>query len=317
MINTPVFSKLFGWLDSDLNSDVIEQNEPYNGEVINYGRLAPFLFLHVGVLAVFWVGVSHAAIFICVALYFIRMFAITGFYHRYFSHKSFETNRFFQFLFAIMGLTSVQRGPLWWASNHRHHHQYSDKNNDLHSPVTKGFLWSHIGWILCDKNMPTHYERVKELSAFPELVFVNRFDWLVPLLFSIALYWLGVLLNNLNPELGTTGWQIFTWGFFVSTVLLFHGTCTINSLSHVYGSKRFETGDESRNNALLALITLGEGWHNNHHRYPGSVRQGFYWWEIDITYYILRVMSWVGIVKNLRSIPQSVYDEAALLERAR
>lgn len=273
-------------------------------------RCLPFLFLHLGCLGVIWTGWSWTAVGVAILLYLIRMFAITGFYHRYFSHRSFSTSRLMQFLFAVLGNTSIQRGALWWASVHRHHHKHSDQPQDAHSPRVSGFWWSHIGWMTSSKNFPTDYDSIKDLAKFPELVFLNRFDLIVPAVFGVALFGLGELAAAYAPELGTDGWQIFVWGFFVSTVVLLHATLFINSLAHVIGGRRFKTEDDSRNNFFLALLTLGEGWHNNHHRFMASARQGFYWWEIDITFYVLKALSLVGLVWDLRKVPSSVYEEA-------
>ncbi len=302
------FSFVIQFLDSDYyganTSEVLAR--PKTTEI---DRWLPFLFIHVGCLLVFFTGWSWAAISIAVGLYFFRMFAITAFYHRYFSHSSFKTNRFFQFIFALWGLTSMQRGPLWWAAHHRHHHRASDEVSDIHSPRQRGFLWSHIGWITTSSNMPTQYERIPDLARFPELVFLNRFDWIGSLLLATMLYVTGDVLSAQCPELGTNGFQLVVWGFFISTVFLLHGTFTINSLAHQWGHRRYETCDDSRNNFFLALITLGEGWHNNHHRFPGACRQGFQWWEIDITYYGLKMMETLGIIYDLRKVPESVLRE--------
>ena len=243
---------------------------------------------------------------VAIGLYFIRMFAITAFYHRYFSHRTFTTNRFWQFGFAVLGNSAAQRGPLWWAAHHRHHHQTADTEADVHSPSRHGFWWSHIGWLTDPANFATRWEYVKDWVKFPELVWLDRFDKVVPILLSVALFALGEMLARTSPHLGTSGAQLVIWGFFISTVVLFHGTCTINSLSHLFGWRRYDTKDTSRNNPILAIITLGEGWHNNHHHYPISTRQGFFWWEYDITYYLLVVMSWLGIIKDLRPVPEQV-----------
>ncbi len=256
-------------------------------------RWMPFFFLHLLALSVLVSGFSLEALILCAVLYFVRMFAITGFYHRYFSHRSFRTSRIAQFIFAVVGATAVQRGPLWWASHHRHHHRFSDKVNDTHSPVADGFVWSHIGWITSEKNIPTDYSRVQDLTKYPELVFVNRFDWLPGIVLAVFVYWLGEYMGARGFD--ASGSQFVAWGF-LSTVLLFHGTCSINSLSHMYGSRRFDTDDGSRNNPFLALVTLGEGWHNNHHRFPGSAKQGYTWWELDITYLLLKIMERLGII---------------------
>lgn len=277
---------------------------------VSLRRCFYFALLHLGCLGVIWVGFSWTALAVAVGLYLVRMFAITGFYHRYFSHRTFQTSRVAQFLFAVLGNTSCQRGALWWASVHRHHHQHSDHEPDVHSPSLKGFLWSHIGWITSTRNYPTDYSRVRDLAKFPELVLLNRFDTLVPMLFAGALWITGWLIGRYAPGLGVNAWQMLVWGFFISTVALMHATFSINSLAHLFGSRRFKTGDDSRNSMALALLTLGEGWHNNHHRYAFSTRQGFYWWEIDITYYALKALSWTGLIWNLRAVPESVYEEA-------
>ncbi len=297
------------FLDSDYFPNGAEEvrNRP---DKFEFRRCLPFLFLHLGCLGVIWVGWSWTAVAIAVFLYFARMFAITGFYHRYFSHRTFRTSRFMQFVFAAWGNTSVQRGALWWASVHRHHHRHSDEEVDAHSPVQHGFLWGHIGWMTSSKNFPTDYKAVRDLAQFPELVFLNRFDMIVPAVFGAALWGFGSLLNWLWPALGTSGAQIFVWGFFVSTCVLLHGTLFINSLAHVWGKRRFETTDDSRNNFWLALITMGEGWHNNHHRFMGSTRQGFFWWEVDVTYYLLKMMSWTGLIWDVKPVPASVMAEA-------
>ncbi len=275
---------------------------------VDWARILPFAAMHAACLAVFWVGVSPLAVGAAVILYLLRMFAITGFYHRYFSHRTFKTSRGAQFVFAVLGASAVQRGPIWWAAHHRHHHAHSDKADDVHSPRQRGFLWSHMGWFLSRRHFAPDLGRVRDLLRYPELRWLDRFDILVPFLLALGLLLAGQWLEATRPELGVTGGQLLVWGFFISTVACYHGTYTINSLCHVWGRRRYATGDDSRNNFLLALVTLGEGWHNNHHRYPMSVRQGFYWWEIDITYYLLRVLAATGIVWDLKPVPREVRD---------
>ena len=215
-----------------------------------------------------------------------------------------------QALFAMLGAASVQRGPLWWAAHHRHHHRHADTPQDHHSPGVRGLLWSHAGWFLTDAAFATDHRRVQDLTRFPELRWLDRYDTAVPLLLAVALYALGALLARVAPALGTDGPQMLVWGFFVSTVVLFHATVTINSLAHRYGRRRFATRDDSRNNLWLALLTFGEGWHNNHHFYPGSARQGFRWYEIDLTWYGLRLMQALGLVWELRPVPSWVMQRA-------
>jgi len=292
---------LLRWLDSEAGIKNVDTEGMEKS--VDWLRIFPFVLLHLGCLGVFWVGWSPVAVWTALVLYMIRMFAITGFYHRYFSHKAFKTGRGWQFLFAVLGNTSVQRGPLWWAGHHRHHHRFADTPKDVHSPSQHGFWWSHIGWLTSRANFATPYRYVKEWTQFPELLWLNRFDTVVPILYATGLYLSGAFMERVTPQLETSGGQMLVWGFFVSTVMLFHATCTINSLDHMIGTRRFDTPDTSRNNALLALVTLGEGWHNNHHRYAVSARQGFRWWEIDITYMLLKLMARTGIVRDLRHPP--------------
>ncbi len=275
-------------------------------EDVDWARIVPFVVMHAACLGVFWVGVSPVAVGAAAALYVLRMFAITGFYHRYFSHRTFKTSRVAQFVFAVLGASAVQRGPIWWAAHHRHHHAHSDQAQDVHSPIRSGFFWSHMGWFLSRRHFTPDLSRVRDLLRFPELRLLDRFDILVPFALAVGLYLLGGLLERSAPQLGTTAWQMLIWGFFVSTVVCYHATYTINSLAHRFGRQRYATGDESRNNLWLALLTLGEGWHNNHHHYPASTRQGFYWWEVDITYYLLRLLALLGIVRDLKPVPARV-----------
>jgi stearoyl-CoA desaturase (Delta-9 desaturase) len=283
---------------------------------IQWLHTLPFVGLHLMVLGVIWVGWSPIAVGVALGLFWLRMFAVTGFYHRYLSHRTYKTSRWFQFAFAVLGNSATQKGPLWWASHHRIHHLYSDQDNDVHSPVKHGFLYSHMGWVFARGNSETKARLVPDLAKFPELRFLDRFDVLVPVLLGVATFGLGVALERTAPELGTNGMQMLIWGFFVSTVALAHSTFTINSLSHQFGRRRFETTDTSRNNWLLALLTMGEGWHNNHHHFPTTARQGFYWWEVDFTYYGLFFLSRLGLVWDLKPIPQHVLESGRISERA-
>jgi stearoyl-CoA desaturase (Delta-9 desaturase) len=293
---------ILGWLDNTHYSD----NSALAENQIDWPRVIPFVCLHLACFAIIFVGFSWFALAFAVVLYVIRMFAITAFYHRYFAHKAFKTSRAGQFIFAILGASAVQRGPLWWASHHRNHHAHSDEQIDDHSPHQHGFLWSHIGWFLSRANFSTQLDRVKELAHFPELRFLDRFDIIIPIALGASIYELGEALQISAPHLNTNGLQLFVWGFILSTVLLYHGTFCVNSLAHVWGKRRYATRDHSRNNALIALITLGEGWHNNHHHFPGSAKQGFYWWEIDFTYYGLRLLAALGIIWDLKTVPIAI-----------
>jgi stearoyl-CoA desaturase (delta-9 desaturase) len=259
--------------------------------LLGWGAIAVFVAVHLGTLFAFQVGASVGLVGAAVALYVVRMWAVTAGYHRYFSHRAYKTSRPFQFALAFLAQTSLQKGALWWAANHRHHHKFSDQPEDLHSPVQRGFWWSHVGWILSPRYDATDLVAVKDLARYPELVWLNRWHWAPAVLFGAALALVG-------------GWPLFVWGFLVSTTVLWHGTFVINSLTHVFGSRRYQTSDDSRNNLLFALITLGEGWHNNHHHYQSSANQGFFWWEVDLTYYVLRALAAVGLVRDLRRPPE-------------
>lgn len=291
------------WFDSSLQA----QQDDSEQAGIDWLRIIPFIFLHLSCFAVVWVGVSWVAVLAALTLYWLRMFAITAFYHRYFAHKSFKTSRWLQAVFAVIGASATQRGPLWWAAHHRQHHRHADQNGDPHSP-RQGFLWSHMGWFLSRKHFRADYALVPELTRYPELRWLDRFDITVPVLLAVSLFFIGEWLAASWPELGTSGWQLLVWGYFISTVVLIHATLLINSLAHRMGKQRYAIKDDSRNNFWLALLTLGEGWHNNHHYHAASARQGFYWWEIDISYYLLLAMSKVGLVWDLRTIPRAKRD---------
>lgn len=254
----------------------------------------PFLAAHAVALATpFLVPATRGLVLLAAAAYAVRMFAVTAGYHRYFSHRSYRTSRAFQLVLAVLGASAAQKGPLWWAAHHRDHHRFSDGPRDVHSPLVRGFWWSHVGWILSRRHHETKLDRVKDLSRFPELVLVDRFHHLFPVALGAGLFLAG-------------GWPALLWGLFVSTAVLWHATFAINSLAHVLGRRRYATGEGSRNSAVLALITLGEGWHNNHHFFPGSARQGFFWWELDVSYLVLRALAAVGIVRDLRAPPERV-----------
>ncbi len=265
-------------------------------ERVDWVNAIPFLLFHiVGIVGVFLVPFSWSMVGLCLVSYVVRIFGITGGYHRYFAHKTYKQNRFMQFLMAFLGGSSHQKGALWWAAHHRHHHKYSDQPDDTHSPVQEGFWWAHMGWILVRENDATKWEYIKDLSKFPELRFLNKNHWIPGVTFAVALLIFG-------------GPAALMWGYFLSTVLVWHGTFAINSLSHVYGSRRYETTDDSRNNPILGLILLGEGWHNNHHTYQNSTRQGFYWWEIDLTYYALIVLRALGLVHGMKEPPLEILE---------
>ncbi|MBC8132417.1 MAG: acyl-CoA desaturase [Deltaproteobacteria bacterium] len=271
-----------------------------------YVRATTVAFWGVHVAAIIGIaslGFSWSGVALAVASYFIRMFVVTAAYHRYFSHRAFKTSRLFQFFLALGAQTAAQKGVLWWASHHRWHHKHSDQEKDVHSAKLRGFWYAHLGWIMRSDWNETDTSIVSDLSRYPELRFLNHaaIQMLPTIALALAFLFIG----------GSHG---LVWGYFVSTALLWHGCFSINSLSHLFGSKRYATGDESRNNLLLALITTGEGWHNNHHHYQSSANQGFRWWEIDVTYYMLRLMAAVGLVWDLRRPPREILEDTLQVE---
>ncbi len=269
-------------------------------ERINWVNSTPFFLIHLMPLALFWTGVHLRDVVMCIALYVVRMFFITAGYHRYFAHRSYKLGRVMQFIMAFGGGTAAQKGALWWASHHRAHHRLSDTDQDPHA-AHRGLWWSHVGWIICDKYNET--PPIKDFSKYPELRFLERFHLLPPVALGLAVFLWG-------------GWSALWCGFFLSTVILYHGVFSINSLTHRFGNRRYQTTDTSKNSFILAIITLGEGWHNNHHYYSSTANQGFFWWEIDISYYVIKLLSWVGLASDVRTPTNRArfknwYDQAA------
>jgi stearoyl-CoA desaturase (delta-9 desaturase) len=260
---------------------------------IVYPSAIPFVLVHLACFAAIWTGITTTAVVLCITLYWVRIFGIGAGYHRYFSHRSYATSRAFQFVLACLSQSTTQKSVLWWAAKHRHHHLHSDTMEDVHSPRQSGFLYSHLGWIFAQRHAETDLCRVADLARYPELMALHRFELAPAVVLAVACFVIG-------------GWPGLVVGFFWSTVLVYHATFCINSLAHVHGTKRYVTGDDSRNNWLLAVFTMGEGWHNNHHAYQASVRQGFRWWEIDPTFYILTMLSWTGLVWDLKRPPEAV-----------
>lgn len=269
---------------------------------INFG------LLHLLPLAAIYTGATFFDWMVCIFLYFFRMFWITGGYHRYFAHRSYKTSRFFQFIIAFMAQTSAQKGALWWAGHHRVHHRTSDTYDDPHSMKHYGFWYSHIGWIIGPEYKETDYKIIGDYSKYPELVWLNKYHLVPPIILAVAVTALGGIVNggSIMTMFTTAGFSTLFIGFFLSTVFLYHGTFSINSIMHKFGKQRYESNDESKNNLILALLTLGEGWHNNHHYYESAARQGFFWWEIDITWYILKFLSFFGIVWDMNDVPNHI-----------
>jgi len=260
---------------------------------IIYPSIIPFLLVHVTGIAAIWTGITPTSVALCVALYWLRIFAIGAGYHRYFSHRAYATSRAFQFVLAVLAQSTAQKSVLWWAVKHRHHHLHSDTEADVHSPLRKGFLYSHIGWVFTREHDEADLAKIADFARYPELMWLHKHELVPAVVLAVLCFVIG-------------GWSGLVVGFFWSTMLVYHATFCINSLAHVRGRKRYVTGDESRNNWLLAIFTMGEGWHNNHHAFQSSVRQGFRWWEIDPTFYILKGLSFIGLVWDVKTPPAAV-----------
>ena len=290
----------------------------------NWVKNVPFVGLHVACLAVLFLpnfGVSVGVLTLCAFTYFLKMFGITAGYHRYFAHRAYKTSRVMQFVLAWLGCSAMQRGPLWWAAHHRTHHRYSDTPKDPHSPHETTFWWAHLGWVTAEDAVEAPWESIQDFRRFPELRLLDRLHWLPGIVLAAACYLIGAVAGGWDGSLGAlafqgAGWSCLLWGWLISTVLTYHATFSINSLSHLWGKRRYATDDDSRNNGFLALITLGEGWHNNHHHFQSSANQGFFWWEFDVSYRVIRCMEFARLVWGVRK-PGAKALTHGLIEPAR
>lgn len=283
--NQPVSNVPKAW--SDTQASGIREN------ISHYRGVLVFVGIHVMGLFVVQTGMRWEWVILAVASYYLRMFAVTAGYHRYFAHRAFKTSRVLQFGLAFLAMTSAQKGVLWWAAHHRHHHKHSDRKKDAHSPIQTGFWFSHVGWILTKGSQRTDFDQVKDFARYPEIALLDRYYLIPPTLYAVLMYALW-------------GFPGLIWGFFIPTIVLYHCTFFINSLTHMFGRVRYASNDGSKNSFVLAVLCCGEGWHNNHHYYQSAVNQGWFWWEVDLSYYILTVCSWVGIAWDLRRPPEHI-----------
>ena len=216
-------------------------------------------------------------------------------------------NRVARFVWTLIGTSAMQKGPLWWAGHHVNHHRFADREGDPHSPLVSGIYYAHVGWFLHDARhdrLAASNPVIRDFSGVPEIAWLERYYFVPPLMLVAGLYLLGGL-----------PWVV--WGFCVPTVSLGHATFAINSVNHMFGSRRFDTLDESRNNVVTAVVAAGEGWHNNHHRYQRAARNGFYWWELDPTWYVIRLMELAGLAWAVQRVPSRIYKEARALKARR
>jgi len=266
-----------------------------------------FWIVQASALLVFAVPVSAGLVALWAVSHFLRAIGLTLAFHRYFAHRAFKMNRVTQFVWAFIGTAAMQKGPLWWAGHHVNHHKYADREGDPHSPMVSGLYYAHIGWFLNDTKhdrLETTNPVVRDFSKFPELRFLDTYFFVPPTLLALSLYLTG-------------GFTWLVWGFCLPTVTLAHATFAINTVNHLFGSRRFETIDESRNNPVTAFFAVGEGWHNNHHRYQRAARNGFYWWEFDPTWYVIRAMQALGLAWDVQPVPERIYAEARAVKARR
>lgn len=266
----------------------------------------PLILLHLACALVFAVGASKVAVAAFLITTTAQIFGITTGFHRLLAHQAFKTSRVFRFLLAGLGVLAGQNGPLWWVSHHRQHHGHADADGDTHSP-RGSFFWGHMGWLFSPRCIPYRHELVRDLDRLPEMRWLERHSYVVTLGYAFAMFLLGEAWGRLDPEAGTSGAQLVLWGSVLSTVFCYHAIWSANSVGHRFGTRRFPTHDNSRNNLLVSLVTLGDGWHHNHHFCPWSARHGFRWWEIDVNYAVLRLLAWAGVVWDLRLPPERVY----------
>jgi stearoyl-CoA desaturase (delta-9 desaturase) len=265
------------------------------------------VIMHLACLGVFLVGFSWPALWVAIVMYVIRGMGVTTGYHRLLAHRSYKTNRFIQFVVATAGGLAMQGGPLWWVAHHRAHHRDTDKEGDIHSPVTKGMWQSHMGWMMSNEAFHEQGSNSRDLFKYPELKFLQRHYVWILVLQMLGLYALGSLLSLWYPDTSINGLQCLVWGFFVSTVFLWHVTFSVNSVCHRWGSQDYDSNDASTNNWIIGILGFGEGWHNNHHFYPSSARHGLKWWQVDVTWILIRGLCLVGLASDPK-IPKEFRD---------
>jgi stearoyl-CoA desaturase (delta-9 desaturase) len=275
--------------------------------------IARLIIGHLAVLGAFFVPVTTELLVASVLTYFLRVFAIEGVAHRYFSHRSFKTSRGFQLMLAVLMASTGQRGPIWWAMHHRRHHRYSDEPGDPHSPVLGSRFHAYLGWLVSDETLATNPDEMRDLSRYQELVWINKYHYIFPLLTLVATYLLGQYTSIFGAS--QLGWSAVVWVFFVSTMAAHHVPYIVNTFAHgsrkgLFASRAYETPDTTSNLWWFAIPSMGAAWHNNHHRYMNAARAGFRWYELDLAYLTLRVLAAARLVWDLHEVPTHVVAEA-------
>lgn len=249
------------------------------------------LAIHMGALAAFIPGTfSWSAVGLALILHWVTGgLGITLGWHRLLTHRSFQTPKWLEYFFAFCGSLACEGGVIEWVGLHRNHHMHSDQEQDQHNSG-RGFWWSHMGWMLFEVPAKAEVQRLtKDINSDPVYQFLDKYFFPIQVAFGLLLYALG-------------GWPFVVWGIFVRLVLVYHCTWFVNSATHQFGYRTYESGDRSTNCWWVALLTYGEGWHNNHHAFPHSARHGMAWWEIDTTWMMIRLLQWLGLAEKVRLV---------------
>src|SRR5438045_3132295 len=257
---------------------------------------------HIGAVAALFVF-SWKALLLAMVLWWVAASLGIGMgYHRLLTHRGYKTPKWVEYFLTICATLTLEGGPIFWVATHRIHHQYADKEGDPHSPID-GTWWAHMGWILTGKSM--HHDTRTLAHYVPDLandkfhVWITKYHYVPMIMLAIAL-------------LATGGLPLLMWGIFVRTVLGLHATWLVNSATHMWGSRRFSTPHISTNNWFVALLTFGEGWHNNHHAHPTSARHGLKWHEVDVNWYGIWTLKILGLANQIKAVnlPKLLRDQA-------
>ncbi len=276
----------------------------YSLTTMNRVTAGVVMLFHVGAVAALWFT-SWTNVIVALALHWLAVgLGISLGYHRLHTHRGYKTSRAFEYFLAICGTLTLEGGPIFWVATHRVHHQHSDHDGDPHTPHDGGF-WAHVGWILFGhtrhNNTVLMSKYAPDLGADPFYRWLNSYHY-VPLIL------LGIVL------LAVGGWGMVLWGIALRVTVGLHATWLVNSATHMWGSRRFPTRDDSKNSWWVALLTFGEGWHNNHHAHPVSARHGLAWYEFDVSWITLKALRALGVVRELKAA--KIHQPVAIREAA-